>query len=177
MMKIESDGSMGPVEAVLELGREKDNRNIRLLKDHDAVEGNVRVKDLVRKGVIKLRDEQDTATHCLNFVHIWSTDAAGFIVGIPLFISVGLFCIAWPIVAVRHFGADVQTSIQTGVSIGGFVVTASKSTSPCVRPSTTFRIPFGLFVFTECSRTKQFVAGGLLIAFVAYLDTMGKLPR
>lgn len=55
MMKIESDGSMGPVTAVLDLGRERDNRNIRFLKQHDAVEGNARVRDPVQKGVIKLR--------------------------------------------------------------------------------------------------------------------------
>lgn len=62
---------------------------------------------------------------CLNFIHIWSTDAAGIMVTTPLFLSIAV-CIAWPVVAVRHFRADVQTSTQTATAVASFLLTASE---------------------------------------------------
>lgn len=64
---------------------------------------------------------------CLNFIHIWSTDAAGIMVATPLFLSLAI-CIAWPVVAVRHYRADVQTSTQTATAVASFLLTASELT-------------------------------------------------
>lgn len=96
--------------------------------------------------------------------------------------------------AVLHFHADVQAIIQTGVVIGGFVVTVSKSTpslhtrfplslvGQAVRPAPPPLLPFFSFSAARAPAScvlelKDSYVGGLLIAFVAYLDTMGKLPR
>lgn len=32
--------------------------------------------------------------------------------------------VAWPIIAVLKYEADVQTSVQTGATVGSFIVTA-----------------------------------------------------
>lgn len=62
---------------------------------------------------------------CLNFVNVWSSPTTKHLVWGPLLLSVPC-CILWPAVAVVALGADVQTSIQTAVTIAGFVVTASE---------------------------------------------------
>lgn len=48
---------------------------------------------------------------------------ASAIVALPLTLSL-LFAVAWTVVAVRVYHADVQTSVQTGFTIGSYVVTA-----------------------------------------------------
>lgn len=69
--------------------------------------------------------EKENHRRCLNFIHIWSTDAAGIMVTTPLFLSLAV-CIAWPVVAVQHYRADVQTSTQTATAVAGFLLTASE---------------------------------------------------
>lgn len=134
----EVTGNMAVGERIrtLNLGRTTSNRQTYLLSHHEHLEGNNIVTALLDDGVIRVKDS--AKTHCLNFTSTWSTEAIGSIVGTPLLLSI-LSCMVWPIVAVLKYGADVQTSVQTGVTIGGFIVTAS----------------------------------ALLIALVAFLDTMG----
>lgn len=94
---------------------------MRLLFDHDHREGDALVRDLVERGVIT--DSGDAKLYCLNFVSVWGSAAAGFIVGLPVFFGL-LCCVIWPIVAIRTYKADVQTSVQTAFAVGSFVVTA-----------------------------------------------------
>lgn len=69
---------------------------------------------------------EDNHKHCLNFIHIWSTDAAGIMVATPLVLSLAV-CIVWPLVAVQQYRADVQTSTQTATAVASFLLTASES--------------------------------------------------
>lgn len=107
----------------MDLGRVGGNRNVHLLYHRDHLEGDSRVRDLVEKGVIT--EQGNPKLFCLNFVSIWGHAAAGFIVGLPVFLGF-LCCVIWPSVAVRVYGGDVQTSVQTGFAVGSFIVTASE---------------------------------------------------
>lgn len=116
--------AVGRMKSTLDLGRSGTNLNTYLLNHHEESEGSSLVNDLTDQGV--LSDRNQAKTRCLNFVSVWRIEALGNMAATPLFISL-LFCVVWPPVAVLRFGADVQNSIQTGVTIAGFVVTASKS--------------------------------------------------
>lgn len=107
----------------LNLGRDGDNHNIHLLSHRDGLQGNEMVQELVSQNLLGRMGVP--RNKCLNVVNVWSSGAAAVIVGTPLLISV-LCCVVWPAVAVRHYNADVQTSVQTGFSIGSFVITVSK---------------------------------------------------
>ncbi|ROW00658.1 hypothetical protein VSDG_03333 [Cytospora chrysosperma] len=124
----EVTGNMAVGERIrtLDLGRTTSNRQTYLLSHHEHLEGNDIVTALLDDGVIRLKDA--AKTHCLNFTSTWSTEAIGSIVGTPLLLSI-LSCIVWPMVAVLKYGADVQTSVQTGVTIAGFIVTARKQST------------------------------------------------
>lgn len=108
----------------LDLGRDGDNHNIHLLSHPDGLQGNEIVQELVRQDVLGRMGVP--RNKCLYVVNVWSSGAAAVIVGTPLLISM-LCCVVWPAVAVRHYEADVQTSVQTGFGIGSFVITVSKS--------------------------------------------------
>jgi hypothetical protein len=58
----------------------------------------------------------------LNLVSRWNTSTAGTIVALPVVFSV-FVCVAWPIVAHKVYGADVQSSVQTGFGVGSYIVT------------------------------------------------------
>ncbi|KAK2613494.1 hypothetical protein N8I77_000406 [Diaporthe amygdali] len=118
---LEGNG-VGNRVSMLDLGRAEGNSNVHQLYHHEHLEGNVIARDLAEKGVIT--DKGDGKLYCLNFVSVWGSAAAGFIVGVPVF-SGFLCCVIWPIVAVRKYNADVQTSVQTGFAVGSFIVTAS----------------------------------------------------
>lgn len=66
---------------------------------------------------------EDDKQYALNFVSTWHTNLVALAFTVPVVASIAV-SIAWPAVAVLHYGADLQTSVQTGVTIGGFVVTA-----------------------------------------------------
>jgi len=68
-----------------------------------------------------------------------------------------IFSIAWSIAAVREFGADVQTSAQTGFTIGSYIVTAGML----------FHMPISLDILDRVVD----VFRGLLVALVAFVDT------
>lgn len=115
--------AVGEVIKNLDLGRDSENRNIHLLSHSDSLQGRPMVQELVDMGV--LGPMSAAKSKCLNVVNVWSSGAAAMIVGTPLLISI-LCCVVWPAVAVRHYSADVQTSVLTGFAIGSFVVTVSK---------------------------------------------------
>jgi hypothetical protein len=62
----------------------------------------------------------------LSFVSGWDTFLASVVIITPTVLSV-ILCIVWPAVAVMKYGADVQTSIQTGTALASYIVTAGQS--------------------------------------------------
>lgn len=67
--------------------------------------------------------EPKDATRALNFVSTWHTNFAALAVVAP-FVASLVVCIAWPAMAVLLYGEDMQISVQTGFTVGGYVVTA-----------------------------------------------------
>lgn len=61
--------------------------------------------------------------HALNFVSTMHMPLASSAVVLPFLLSL-IIAAAWPAVATGKFGADVQTSVQTGFSVASYVVTA-----------------------------------------------------
>lgn len=140
---------------IMDLGRIRGDRQVYPLSHYKQLEGNNRVRALIDDGVV--RDRGSPKTNCLNFISVWSTDAVVTIVGMPLILSI-LSCIVWPAVAVLKYVADVQTSVQTGVTIASFALTASKSQ---------------FFIRDDTSGLTNTLPGALLTALVAFLDSTG----
>lgn len=61
----------------------------------------------------------------LNFASRWDSLAASYTIISPTVIAI-LICILWPVVAVRKYDANVQVSVQTGISVASFLITASE---------------------------------------------------
>ncbi|KAK1512119.1 hypothetical protein CTAM01_01049 [Colletotrichum tamarilloi] len=59
----------------------------------------------------------------LRFVVGWDTTLISVVVLLPTIVSIATV-VAWPIVAVLKYEADVQTSVQTGATVGSYIVTA-----------------------------------------------------
>lgn len=66
-----------------------------------------------------------THQRALNFVRKFNSATATFVIAMPITIS-AIFSVVWVIVAVRKYGADVQASVQTGFTVGSYIVTAGK---------------------------------------------------
>ncbi|KAF2727662.1 hypothetical protein EJ04DRAFT_132631 [Polyplosphaeria fusca] len=105
----------------LDLGRYGPyNRQIHYFRDPSQLTG-TKIRDrLLKESVLGHRGTQQRG---INIVRTWNPRAASTTVLIPVMIS---FCISvvWSIVASVHFKADVQSSTQTGFTIGSYVVTA-----------------------------------------------------
>ncbi|KAH8675141.1 hypothetical protein BGZ61DRAFT_100244 [Ilyonectria robusta] len=72
---------------------------------------------------ISSRSLQPDRPQALNFVCGWDAHTATLIIIFPTVLSI-VVGIAWPTRAVLKYGADVQTSVQTGVSVASYIVTA-----------------------------------------------------
>jgi hypothetical protein len=66
-----------------------------------------------------------TQRTALNFVHNWNARLASNVIAVP-FVGSFLISVIWPIVATTKYHADIQTSVQTGFTIGSYVVTAGE---------------------------------------------------
>ena len=64
-----------------------------------------------------------TQARALNIVRDWDPHVTSIIIIFPTALSL-IISIVWSIVAAVHFKADVQASVQTGFTIGSYVVTA-----------------------------------------------------
>lgn len=68
---------------------------VHLLEEYHRLKVNDRVKDVLGRGVNKLKVQ--ARTHHLNLVHVWNTNAEGIIAGISLVGSVaGCDCLLLP---------------------------------------------------------------------------------
>ncbi|KAG7081578.1 pfs domain-containing protein [Colletotrichum scovillei] len=80
------------------------------------------IRELRRASVYRDLAQADSLKG-LRFVVGWDTTLISIVVLLPTIISIAT-AVAWPIVAVLKYEADVQTSVQTGVTVGSFIVTA-----------------------------------------------------
>jgi hypothetical protein len=80
------------------------------------------VQNLIRRCALTGPTHQRTA---LNLVDTWNAGLTSNIIAVP-FVGSFLISVIWPIVARRKYHADIQTSIQTGFTIGSYVVTAGE---------------------------------------------------
>jgi len=105
----------------LELGRHGSySRQIYYFRDPSDVTGTAIRERLVTEEVLTSSHQQINA---LNIVRGWDPHVASLVVLFPIALSLSI-SIIWSAVAVATFKADVQTSFQTGFTIGSYVVTA-----------------------------------------------------
>ena len=60
----------------------------------------------------------------LNLVTGWDASLISIILMAPTALSI-IISVGWPMIAVLKYGADVQTSVQTAISVASFIVTAA----------------------------------------------------
>ncbi|USP72889.1 uncharacterized protein yc1106_00163 [Curvularia clavata] len=97
------------------------SRLVHYFKDPSELAGRTEIMDrLVRKGVLTAPSQQ---THGLNIVRSWDPYITSTIVIIPVLFSFFL-SIVWALVSTIYYKADINTSTQTGFTIGSYVVTA-----------------------------------------------------
>jgi hypothetical protein len=113
----------GPREYTLELGRFKShNRLIYYFRNPSLLQGDQIKQKLKRDEVLTAPGHHRNA---LNLISNWNSDLASVIVATPIVLSF-FAAIVWAIVAARVYKADVQISVQTGFTIGSYVVTAGE---------------------------------------------------
>lgn len=83
---------------------------------------------LAKEGVLRLINEgalteRTDRKHGLNIVRAWDPYITSAIVIIPVLFSF-IISIAWALVASAYYKVDINTSTQTGFTIGSYVVTA-----------------------------------------------------
>ena len=61
--------------------------------------------------------------YALNLVRAWDTYGISIVIMMPMIFSL-LTSMLWVGIAVHYYGADFNTSAQTGFTIGSYVVTA-----------------------------------------------------
>lgn len=97
------------------------SRLVHYFKDPSGLaDRNELMERLVIEGVLTEPGQQ---THALNIVRTWDPYVTSMIVVIPVLFSFVL-SIAWAFVASAYYRADINTSTQTGFTIGSYVVTA-----------------------------------------------------
>ncbi|CAI9629977.1 unnamed protein product [Alternaria burnsii] len=82
--------------------------------------GNTIRSRLVSEGVLAPPGQQQ---HALNIIRSWDPQITSVVILFPIVLSL-IVSIVWSVVASTMFKADVQTSTQTGFTIGSYVVTA-----------------------------------------------------
>ncbi|KAH6882541.1 hypothetical protein BKA58DRAFT_373493 [Alternaria rosae] len=114
----------------LDLGRHGSyNRQIHYFKDASSMRGTAIRERLLTEGVLTICDHQINALFhgreamALNIVRDWDPRVTSIAIIFPTALSL-IISIVWSIVAAVHFKADVQASVQTGFTIGSYVVTA-----------------------------------------------------
>ena len=80
------------------------------------------MRDLIRCHALTKPGGQRAA---LNLVHTWNAGLTSNIIAVP-FVGSFLISVIWSIIASIKYHADIQTSVQTGFTIGSYVVTAGE---------------------------------------------------
>jgi hypothetical protein len=126
-------------------------RQAHYFETPSGLEGNHIQKRLTRQEVLTTPGKQKNA---LNIIRSWDPQVTSTVILFPIVLSL-IVSIVWSVVASTTFKADVQTSTQTGFTIGSYVVTAGMS------PRHRFRPLHEWLTLT----------GALLVALVAFLDS------
>ncbi|KAJ4291736.1 hypothetical protein N0V90_009631 [Kalmusia sp. IMI 367209] len=135
IVKIAHDSAVGArIGAPLDLGRHGPyNRQIYFFRDSSRLNGTTIRDRLVSESIMT---SSDTHQRALNVVRTWNPHSASVTVAMPVFCSLAV-SIIWILVATLRYEADVQTSAQTGFTIGSYVVTTGKpKMSPWMMSST-----------------------------------------
>jgi hypothetical protein len=127
------------------------DRQAHYFETFSALKGDDIQKRLIRQHVLTKPSQQKNA---LNIIRSWDPQVTTRVIIFPILLSL-IVSIVWSIVASTKFKADVQTSTQTGFTIGSYVVTAGMSPRHSPRPLHEWLI----------------LAGALLVALVAFLDS------
>ncbi|GAW11882.1 hypothetical protein ANO14919_012350 [Xylariales sp. No.14919] len=80
------------------------------------------IDDLVAKTVIRPATAAANTPEALNFVTKWDQFWLSVIILSPTIASITI-TVAWPVVAVLKYGADLQASVQTATSLASYIVT------------------------------------------------------
>lgn len=80
------------------------------------------IRELRRASVYRELAQEDSPKG-LRFVIGWDTTLISMVILIPITVSIATV-FTWPMVAVLRYGADVQISVQTGATVGSFIVTS-----------------------------------------------------
>ncbi|KAF1831888.1 hypothetical protein BDW02DRAFT_555833 [Decorospora gaudefroyi] len=99
------------------------NRQIYYFNHPAGLIGNDLRTRLINDKVFFDPSSHDIPTRALNIVRGWDPKITSWIVLFPVLLSICV-SVTWSIVATTYFKADVQTSTQTGFTIGSYVVTA-----------------------------------------------------
>jgi len=95
-------------------------REVALLKDSSGVEGSNMLNAFRPSGLLATEGHHLSA---LNVVRTYSASRISFLILLPTILSIAV-AVAWPVVAVFYYGAEVQASVQTSFTIASYVVTA-----------------------------------------------------
>ena len=141
--QINQDRLAGDFHSTLDLGLDR-YRQVALLEHPDDMTHQRRlIEELHTKGVLRTSEPPNgqpmagpppgvqlpaQTPRALNFVTGWDASAASYIILTPTIISI-LVSIIWPAVAVQKYDADVQTSVQTGMAVASYIVTAGEHVS------------------------------------------------
>jgi hypothetical protein len=128
----------------LDLGQDGPySRQSHYFENPSAIKGDTIRSRLIDEGVLTPPGQQ---RHALNITSI--------VILFPIVLSL-IISIVWSVVASTKFKADVQTSTQTGFTIGSYVVTAGISLTHSPQSLSEWLI----------------LAGALLVALVGFLDS------
>lgn len=92
--------------------------------------------------------------YALNLVRTLDPYAMSAVILLPMLLSLA-FGIAWSVVAVRHYGVDVSTGVQTAFTVAGYIVTAGE---------------WGRTPLSSSVVNANEFAGALLIALIVFVD-------
>jgi hypothetical protein len=95
-------------------------RQAHYFESPSALKGDDIQKRLIRQHVLTKPSQQKNA---LNIIRSWDPQVTTKVIIFPILLSL-IVSIVWSVVASTKFKADVQTSTQTGFTIGSYVVTA-----------------------------------------------------
>ncbi|KAL4910993.1 hypothetical protein BDW74DRAFT_4635 [Aspergillus multicolor] len=120
VVKLEGNNAVGEHRYLLMLGRYRTSTQYTYyFRNPSLKEGDDVLSRLKNDGVVIVMGQQ---TMALNFVSSFDSGSASLVVLLPIVTSF-LLSVFWPIVAVTRYQADVQTSVQTGFTVGSYVVT------------------------------------------------------
>ena len=108
----------------LDLGQDGPySRQSHYFENPSAIKGDTIRSRLIDEGVLTPPGQQQ---HALNIISSWDPQVTSIVILFPIVLSL-IISIVWSVVASTKFKADVQTSTQTGFTIGSYVVTAGIS--------------------------------------------------